>query len=586
MKKLLVLSLLSLFIANSNAQCWVLRWQDDFAGSTLNDANWTPSIGAGYNNELQYYTGRPDNIKVENGVLQLTALKEAYNGHNYTAGRIESRQKVDFTYGRVEARMKLVEGQGLWPAFWLLPTTGNWPEGGEIDIMELLGHEPGKTYGTCHYTVNGQITSPGAFYVLPNGSFADSFHVLAVEWTPDAITWLVDGTAYFTRTKAQIGATNWPFHSDFFIILNLAVGGNWPGNPNSATPFPSTMEVDWVKVYQHNPDIHIQGPTLAEPNTSAMYQLPAWAGASYNWVVSSGGSIVAGQNTASITIHWDTAGEHAVSVTASNDCGTFTTSVPVKVSANLWQNPGFEAGTNHWRFQSGNSATATFQSVSAVAAPDGSNIGRVAVSGIGQNFWDVQLHRTDVAVIKDSTYTFRFCARAESNGPKTQVNFLNPVNYTNYAWQTITLNTDWTAYELQFVAPYTGNLLFTQDFGFGTGIFYSDHYYFGRKSASPAVYNCSSDLLGVDSREATPLALFPNPVDRTLFINLSPWQGKSLKVDFYNVLGQNVLHRRFDAAPGDVEGFDLSGFECGTYWIKVEWGGGVAAIGKVVVMRD
>ena len=234
-----------------------LIWSDEFNYTGLPDPTfWNMETGGGGwgNNELQYYTDREDNAKVENGVLTITAREESFGGRDYTSARITTQNKFDFQYGKIEARIKLPYGKGLWPAFWMLganfSTTG-WPACGEIDIMELVGG--GTNDKTCHSTLHWQGSgheSYGQSYVLTSGIFADDFHVFTVEWDDQKITSYVDGIQYFVMDITASFLSE--FHNDFFIIMNVAVGGAWPGWPNDSTVFPQTMQVDYVRVYQYS----------------------------------------------------------------------------------------------------------------------------------------------------------------------------------------------------------------------------------------------------------------------------------------------------------------------------------------------
>lgn len=243
---------------------WVLTWSDEFSGSNSSapdPAKWdVKNSGHWANNELQYYTNRPQNIRIENGNLVITANSEQYTdaeglSRAYTSGRMESLGKFTQKYGRFEARIKLPGGKGIWPAFWLMGNnvdTVGWPQCGEIDIMELIGSEMSNVYGTIHGPGYSGGSSIGAKYTLPSQQkFSDDFHVMAVEWEPNAIRFYVDGNLYETRTPADLPqGTTWVFDHPFFIIVNLAVGGDWPGNPDATTQFPQTMLVDYVRVYK------------------------------------------------------------------------------------------------------------------------------------------------------------------------------------------------------------------------------------------------------------------------------------------------------------------------------------------------
>jgi len=166
---------------------------------------------------------------------------------------ITKGQKV-FKFGRIDIRAKAPKGKGIWPALWMLGNNidaVNWPACGEIDILELLGHEPNKIYGTLHWGTNvASHSSKGTSYVLSSGSFDQQFHVYSIIWTLDAIKILIDDQQYFQFAKSDVGSSNYPFNSDFFFIFNIAVGGNWPGSPDSTTPFPQRLVVDYVRVFQ------------------------------------------------------------------------------------------------------------------------------------------------------------------------------------------------------------------------------------------------------------------------------------------------------------------------------------------------
>jgi len=255
-----IILLICLFSA-VKAQSYELVWSDEFDYSGVPDPNnWDYEKGAGGwgNNEWQYYTSdRAENCRVENGSLIIEAHKESYSGSNYTSARIISYHNQRYwTYGKVEARIKLPYGKGIWPACWMLGKNifegTNWPACGEIDIVELIGGGEGKDdkiYGTVHWgDANANHASYGGNYQLANGIFADTFHVFSIEWDQNFIKWIIDGQQYnvIDITPAHLSE----FHESFFIIFNIAVGGNWPGYPDGSTVFPQKMEVDFIRVYQ------------------------------------------------------------------------------------------------------------------------------------------------------------------------------------------------------------------------------------------------------------------------------------------------------------------------------------------------
>lgn len=232
-----------------------LVWSDDFSGEALNTDDWNYEIGNGSsgwgNNELEYYTNSTKNVFVSNGNLIIEARKESTGGFDYTSARLTTQNKKEFQYGRIDLRARLPKGQGVWPALWMLGSNISstpWPACGEIDILEMLGHEPTKVYATLHYGLASHA-SKTSFYTLNSGSFHDVFHVFSMIWKEDVIQILVDDHLELEVHKADIGS-DYPFNAPFFFIMNVAVGGNWPGSPDATTTFPQRMIVDYVRVFQ------------------------------------------------------------------------------------------------------------------------------------------------------------------------------------------------------------------------------------------------------------------------------------------------------------------------------------------------
>ncbi len=261
----LVGCLVSWSTASASPKGWSLTWSDEFngpKGSPADPSKWSFDIGGGGwgNNELQTYTSRRVNSRLEGGVLVITAIKENYTGpdnitRDYTSARLLTKNKFTQTYGRFEARIKVPFGQGIWPAFWMLGDdidTVGWPNCGEIDIMEHIGKQPSIAHGTLHGPGYSGANGITASYALPSSQkFSDRYHVFAVEWEPNAIRFYVDGQLYQTRKSADLpSGKSWVFDHPFFLVLNVAVGGAWPGNPDATTVFPQQMKVDYVRVYK------------------------------------------------------------------------------------------------------------------------------------------------------------------------------------------------------------------------------------------------------------------------------------------------------------------------------------------------
>lgn len=246
---------------------WNLVWEDQFEGSALDTSNWSHQTGTGTafglpagwgNNELQYYTNFPENLSVSNGTLKITARQQPFAGASYTSARIRTLNKRETRYGRIEARMKIPSTTGVWPAFWMLPTDspyGSWAASGEIDIMESV-NQADRIFGTLHYGSNWPNNISNGPRLQDGRDFSQDFHTYRVDWDPDTITWYVDDLAYGSLpssswfSSAAPGNPRAPFDTEYHILLNVAVGGDFPGNPNGSSNFPQTMEVDFVRIYE------------------------------------------------------------------------------------------------------------------------------------------------------------------------------------------------------------------------------------------------------------------------------------------------------------------------------------------------
>ncbi len=233
---------------------YTLAWADEFNGSELDPTCWTHELGAGGwgNQELQRYTNDEANSFLADGKLVIEARND---GGEFTSARLVTVDKKEFGFGRIDIRAKLPQGQGIWPALWMLganfPESG-WPVCGEIDVMELVGHEPNKVHGTAHWGPQGQSWSHnhGNSIELFDETFGDKFHVFSIIWDVNTIRWFMDDTQYFSINQNTVGSQAYPFNQNFFFIFNVAVGGLWPGNPDSSTIFPQRMIVDYIRVFQ------------------------------------------------------------------------------------------------------------------------------------------------------------------------------------------------------------------------------------------------------------------------------------------------------------------------------------------------
>ena len=236
-----------------------MAWQDEFNGSEIDEASFNFEIGDGCpnlcgwgNNELQLYTDEPSNVFLENGSLVIRATRET--SRDFRSARITTKDKRSFKYGRIDVRAKITRGQGMWPAIWMLGQNIDdvgWPASGEIDIMENVGHLAATSHGTAHWGPRGRgySTFDGSSLTIDE-DFAERFHVFSLVWEQDLIEWYIDETKFFTLTPANTNGETWRFNEEFFFIFNVAVGGNWPGNPDSTTEFPQEMDIDYIRVFQ------------------------------------------------------------------------------------------------------------------------------------------------------------------------------------------------------------------------------------------------------------------------------------------------------------------------------------------------
>lgn len=337
-------------LAKSAAQCPRLVWSDEFNGPTLDLNKWSFQTGDGCdmnlcgwgNNELEYYTNSTDNISVNNGLLSINARRQTINNRNYTSGKILTKNKFDFKYGYIEARMKLPTGKGMWPAFWMLPTDnvyGAWPTSGELDIMESLGHATSTVYGTIHYgNPWPNNSSSSKQFDLPLSSFDGGYHTIGLEWNEKDIKWMIDGYIYSQKTTLDVSPFKWPFDQKFHFIINLAVGGNWPGNPDGSTILPQTFTIDYVRVYDNTPAIYLNGKSAAtNKEERVQYSLfNVQNGSSIVWTVPEDATIVSGQGTSILIVNFGNK-SGTVKAVVKSDCGESSYQTEVKVDPALIQ---------------------------------------------------------------------------------------------------------------------------------------------------------------------------------------------------------------------------------------------------------
>jgi len=352
---LILLAALYGSVQPASAQCaelpgCVLVWSDEFDGTAVDLSKWSFQLGDGTevglppgwgNNELQYY--RAENATVADGVLTISAKEESVAGRDYTSARLRSLGKGDWTFGRMEMRARMPIGQGIWPAFWMLASDsiyGTWAASGEIDIVEYIGGQPHRIFGTLHYggPWPGNAFSSSA-YLLPSGTFHEEFHVFAVEWEFGEIRWYVDDVLFAVRNIwfSTGGAFPAPFDVDFHLLLNLAVGGNLPGPPNASTVFPQDYVIDYVRVYQLPPAVAIASPSSGDvitPGDDLTITASASDYSSIQRVEFLQGNAVLGEDTTppyELTVPGVAAGCYTLSAQARHDDGRLESSTPVAI---------------------------------------------------------------------------------------------------------------------------------------------------------------------------------------------------------------------------------------------------------------
>jgi beta-glucanase (GH16 family) len=595
-----------LLVANLvSAQCPKLVWADEFDGNQLDNTKWTAQIGQGCdnfgncgwgNNELQYY--RAENASVSNGTLKIQARKENFDRSSYTSSRLRTINKGDFKYGRMEARMKMPIGRGIWPAFWMLNTDDpRWPQGGEIDIMEYLGHEPDIVYGTVHFGPawpNNRSIS-GNFKKL-NEDYAQNFHVYAVEWEMDEIRWYIDDVLYTSVKRSQLAPNPWPFDSRFHIILNLAVGGNWPGNPNSSTVFPQNFEVDYVRVYDGN-FTQIRGnQRVAFKAPAESYTLSnAPVGASVTWTVPAGTQITSGQGTPNLNVKWgDKAGE--ISASFKTACGDKTLKIPVLMSPDFSRAASLEnfdeASPLNMTFSNGN-FTDNFANPAKNAINSSNLCARYVRNGASQ--YDVIVYSgtplADVGpfVRKERKFFIDLYTTAPlgteilfqlENSSRATAAY--PAGrHSRYRAYTGKQN-EWERLELTFLDQPDPSVAHTVINSFvlllAPNTLTSHVYHLDNLDVFSAI---STSVETVDAEKV--MRIFPNPSNRGEVQLENRYGSPIAQVQVLSMDGKLLYEDRQSILPKQTRQLSLSNLPAGTYWTKVFLNDGKISTGKLVI---
>lgn len=434
------------------AQNWQLVWQEEFDYQGLPDSlKWGYEIGHVRNNEAQYYTeARPENAWVDSGRLAITARRDNWNGNEYTSASLTTRGMTAWTYGKIEMRAILAGGRGTWPAFWTLGTnigTVGWPACGEIDIMEYVGFDPLRVYGNIHTEAYNHTDGTGKGHSIEIAAPYEQYHTYAIEWYPDRIDFLVDGSKHFTFADEGAGWEAWPYNSPQFIILNLAIGGSWGGQQGiDTTIFPVRMLVDYVRVYQDIPPgpytltVETSGsgtatasPSRTEYDSGTVVALEAVAEAGYEFAGWRGDTVAV---------------DNPLSLAMVRDRSLLARFVR---PGEMVVNGSFDEGLQAWNtWVSGESAADADFSVQDNALV-------VTVAQTGASDWEAQCNQPGIPLEQGETYQLTFNARATTTGPLGVRINMSHTPYTTYYHEQVTVTTDLQTYTVELTMTHASD---------------------------------------------------------------------------------------------------------------------------------
>ena len=444
-----------------------LVWADEFNGEILDTSFWTADVlGEPYH----YSTDRPENLLVKDGYLYLTAREEQFLDKKHTSATIKTFDKMAWTYGRIEARVKLPSSPKLTAAFWLAYEDGHygwWPISGEIDIFEVSTDNVNKIWGNIGTERYNHIFGKEILQGSMITENADSeFHLYALEWDKDSVSFFVDDSLYFTFLNDQLGYHNWPYDQSFMIILSLACV---PDFVDSAS-----MVTDYVKVYQKLDDANISGAQYPFYNSVETYQGPAIEGASYNWSVPADAQILSGQGTDHITVQWkETGGD--VELALTKDGYSTEISYPVYVTHNVLLNGDFENGIKYW-LPGSYPWGARFFLVDDPDPVDGKFV-RIEIYNPGEDFHVTCLQRFDALLDGMGEYVGSFWARTLEGQAEVVANVINRAEpYNTIFQQHYVINQDWHQYTFHFTTMQSYKALFKVDIGFKADTLFFDNF--------------------------------------------------------------------------------------------------------------
>ena len=509
-----------------------LVWSDEFEGTEIDTTYWNFRSGAEYA-VLHYYTDRPENITVQGGYLYHTARKENYMGRNYTSAGILTNQKLYWKYGRFEARVKLPSTPNLVAAFWMVHEEGKygwWPESGEIDIFEVFTGNVNRIYGNIGTSVYNHIFgSEIAQGYIDIDHASDEFHVYALEWNDDSISFFVDDALFYTFQNENTGFENWPFDQPFHILMTLAVVDEFEEESGE-------MITDYIRVYQKFEDVGISGENCVYKHTIQDYQGPVIEGASYTWSVPEEVQLLSGQETDRIQVKWNKTGGN-IDLTVSSNENVNEIMYPVSVSDNLLRNSGFEKGTKYWEVGSGSGYARFFLKNDCM--PLDNNCVEVIISELGYYPFDIMIRQIDVPLEAGNEYEGIFWARSEDSGNEMDIVFINSEEPYNVVYSKhYTLTEEWKEYGFSFVPSQDYKVIFKLDIGYQIGTLYFDNLSLIMKDGSGIEDDFGSSP---PSRFFFLDQNYPNPFNSVTEIMYFLPKSCHVSLAIYSILGQKMI---------------------------------------------
>ena len=577
------------------SQCYELVWSDEFnTGQQPNPTYWTYDLGVGSsgwgNNEIQVYTNDSENVRIEGGNLVIDAVRKS--GNNWTSARIKSQGRFNFTYGRIEFRAKLPVGSGTWPALWMLGenfATVGWPSCGEIDVMEHVGKDPGLVHSALHSPSSYGNTFTKGSKSVPD--FANEFHLYQAEWTEERITFSIDGVDFYTYNPDSKTASTWPFDTPFFIIMNIAMGGNWGsdsryevgGQRNGVDPNldKATMEVDYVRVYQTSTNLEISGPDLIRPDEENLtYTASSPLQGQYNCSVPEGATIISGQGTSEITVNWgSTPGE--VTLQIVGNCGTYDRSFSVALQS-IPQGDFFvlddftDEETNNLAIHAGTGNVITLTEQDDQLRID-YDISRPSANPNVVITFDQPVNAEELSElqlrIRTRNESGTISLRADPfdrNGTEknaTPVFRLEPIQSDgDWAWYTFDFQNNWTSNSpvagAQLDATAIQGIKLYVNYGF-FGRPGSDSLWIDKVQLARPGFTTSAEFI----REEVKFSVFPNPASDSIVIENDEVGLKGV-VQIFNTLGQMVIEQPWEGQQKQLK-INTTQWEKGTY--RIVW---------------